>query len=106
MCPPAPVWGESFSPCSNLRLLEVREMVVLAIDESTTERFAEYSGVECGECYEFLLLRPVNRNNGEVIPYEFPERFKVGHPHSQIFYRAEVQSRTLPHVHNRNLLKF
>ncbi len=68
----------------------------------------EYYAVECGECYEWIPIRPVSRIDDDITPQEFPEEFKVvdGHPHQgHIFHRVEVLIRTLPHVSIQHLAK-
>ena len=69
---------------------------------------AEYYAVECGECHEWIPLRPVGRIDDQIVPQTFPEEFKVveGHPHqNHVFHRAEVLMRTLTYVSIENLAK-
>jgi len=69
---------------------------------------AEYYAVECGECHEWIPLRPVSRIDDQIVPQTFPEEFKVidGHPHQNYgFHRAEVLIKNLPYVSIENLAK-
>ena len=62
---------------------------------------AEFYAVQCGECNEWIPLRPVSRIDGDITPQQFPENFNIveGHAHQDyIFHRAEVLIRTLPEV--------
>ena len=69
---------------------------------------AEYYAVECGECNQWIPLRPVARIGDDITPQTFPEEFKVvdGHPHpNYVFHRAEVLIKALPYVSIENLAK-
>ena len=69
---------------------------------------AEYYAVECGECNQWVPLRPVTRINDDITPQTFPAEFKVvdGHPHQNyVFHLTEVLIKDLPYVSIEHLAK-
>jgi hypothetical protein len=69
------------------------------------EQMTEYWVVECGECYESIPVKRLNRINDDAIPHNLPEEFTVEHAHPNTFHRGEAIPRSLPHILTKDLPK-